>query len=1180
MKYKGWCAKTAGVLTAALLVQNIMGVGQFPVNAGTWNGDWLGNQLDQWINWKIEDEDEWDEEELDEDKTGGEKSGDNGRHSPSNVDWLKHSSSNAGQQQNLASSSEWLSMVPAGQTLASPSNLWSTGVGDLWNDWNGSLEFPGEGSEDYPYQIGSLAQLMGLSQLVAMGEDTEDVYFELTQDIDVGELELQNGNWNPIGWYQNKAELAGNVAHPFKGHFDGADHRIYGLKLVDPSKNLKNIGLFGAIDGGSVKDLTVEATDIYGVENVGILAGQITGNAVIQNVEVSGYAYSSEDAGGIAAEVTGTGSAVDGQVTIENCRARSIILNSEGTSGFVGGIAGNVQRAYLIDNVALTQNGDSNRIQGKGYVGGIAGRMRETSIYNSYVNGTIGGNGAKAVGGIVGKYESGNLMMARMAGDISRTNNGSASREGTFVGTRENRDNFTYGTERDSHVAYLYTNTAAKAQTIFGSTIDGDNSYTKAAHIGYWTDAERKYLTMAGRTETGCGDRYFYEELEDGIRYIITQKLGKEYTIDGYAKNLPFKIDHFAPGYMGEPIRGYLVDIPRIDARNANGTYDTDVAILTAMSETGSSYYREMDQTHVAAMAPGIAVTVTTAPKNTNENRYQMVMDVSEAGGVKPPTYRDEEGDDVPMNYVNGGAYSFIMPACDTELKAEYIKVTTKVTVDPADTTLQVIQTRSGDRKAPGIVTEVKNREGILIARYIDGVQDQSVEVQPVAVHAELNGNGQTVDRTVRWSVDDVNLVENRSESGYTTKDARILPNLNSSFIQDILNREVQAQADNQYREKIGDTIYTKYAVLTASTNPQTSVNNQAVYANCRVAVTFRIVDNTTVRVEGLNLNRTALTFTVTRHLTGMRANPAETISCSAPVVLEAAWNPIQPFLKNVSWTDQKSGGLLTLVPSGNYRQECSVAVCFDPSGKENPAWIQNVLNADNAKKAADSGAVLDGKASCTELITATSEDQTHGNVTVTCPVTIQFVTVDDTTLRVTGGGSGGSGGSGGGGGGSSSGGVSAAGTMTAGPGAAGTQLPSYVVKGTWLQDVAGLWIFTDQSRTYASEWAAVYNPYADTAAGQSAFDWFRFDADGHMVTGWYTDTDGNVYYLNPLSDGTRGRMMTGWNWIDGCCYYFQEDSDGNRGSLKRNFEAPDGRKSNGDGAWVLDGVVQHPVLL
>ena len=35
------------------------------------------------------------------------------------------------------------------------------------------------------------------------------------------------------------------------------------------------------------------------------------------------------------------------------------------------------------------------------------------------------------------------------------------------------------------------------------------------------------------------------------------------------------------------------------------------------------------------------------------------------------------------------------------------------------------------------------------------------------------------------------------------------------------------------------------------------------------------------------------------------------------------------------------------------------------------------------------------------------------------------------------------------------------------------------------------------------------------------------------MVTGWFTDTDGNEYYLWPESDGTKGHMTVGWQWID-----------------------------------------------
>lgn len=68
-----------------------------------------------------------------------------------------------------------------------------------------------------------------------------------------------------------------------------------------------------------------------------------------------------------------------------------------------------------------TYDGNADRIQGQGYVGGVAGRLNKGSIYNSYVDGTIGGNGSVAIGGIVGEYDGGNIILARFNGEIARS---------------------------------------------------------------------------------------------------------------------------------------------------------------------------------------------------------------------------------------------------------------------------------------------------------------------------------------------------------------------------------------------------------------------------------------------------------------------------------------------------------------------------------------------------------------------------------------------------------------------------------------------------------------------------------------------------------------------------------------------------------------------------------------
>lgn len=132
-----------------------------------------------------------------------------------------------------------------------------------------------------------------------------------------------------------------------------------------------------------------------------------------------------------------------------------------------------------------------------------------------------------------------------------------------------------------------------------------------------------------------------------------------------------------------------------------------------------------------------------------------------------------------------------------------------------------------------------------------------------------------------------------------------------------------------------------------------------------------------------------------------------------------------------------------------------------------------------------------------------------------------------------------------------------------------GVIVPSYVEKVVWVMTDDGRWrLRRADGSDYVNTWVAAYNPYADLSAGQQAFDWFMFDVDGYMVTGWYTDSQGGSYYLNPVSDNTKGRMMTGWVLIDGSYYYFNEEPDGTRGRLFRNTKAPDGRYVDENGVW------------
>ena len=131
-----------------------------------------------------------------------------------------------------------------------------------------------------------------------------------------------------------------------------------------------------------------------------------------------------------------------------------------------------------------------------------------------------------------------------------------------------------------------------------------------------------------------------------------------------------------------------------------------------------------------------------------------------------------------------------------------------------------------------------------------------------------------------------------------------------------------------------------------------------------------------------------------------------------------------------------------------------------------------------------------------------------------------------------------------------------------------GAGIPSSAINGNWtFHPDTGKWTFAAGNREYKNEWAFIYNPYATELESQTA--WFRFDADGNMVTGWFTDADGNVYYLWPYSDHTMGHMVTGWMPIGTNWYFFNPVSNGIKGVLYRSTTTPDGYRVGADGAWI-----------
>ena len=123
---------------------------------------------------------------------------------------------------------------------------------------------------------------------------------------------------------------------------------------------------------------------------------------------------------------------------------------------------------------------------------------------------------------------------------------------------------------------------------------------------------------------------------------------------------------------------------------------------------------------------------------------------------------------------------------------------------------------------------------------------------------------------------------------------------------------------------------------------------------------------------------------------------------------------------------------------------------------------------------------------------------------------------------------------------------------------------------GTWKLDEIGWWFLKNDGTYPVAQWYE--------CSWNGAKNWYHFNDKGYLDSGWFTEKDGNIYYLHNLHDNNFGYMYTGWNWIGNKCYYFVPNAmvnNGPIGSLVRNTVTPDGYTVNEHGEWTVDGKIQ-----
>ncbi len=122
----------------------------------------------------------------------------------------------------------------------------------------------------------------------------------------------------------------------------------------------------------------------------------------------------------------------------------------------------------------------------------------------------------------------------------------------------------------------------------------------------------------------------------------------------------------------------------------------------------------------------------------------------------------------------------------------------------------------------------------------------------------------------------------------------------------------------------------------------------------------------------------------------------------------------------------------------------------------------------------------------------------------------------------------------------------------------------------TWAADSFGKWhlnIVNAQGMVeeVKNEWAMI-NRNAVDGEGKTiqVQDFYYFDSNGNMLTGWLIDATNKKYYLEAIDNNELGRMARGWKMIDNNYYYFGSD-----GILLTNGVTPDGYTVGADGKWA-----------
>ncbi|MBU1911877.1 hypothetical protein KKG16_05710, partial [Patescibacteria group bacterium] len=178
----------------------------------------------------------------------------------------------------------------------------------------------------------------------------------------------------------------GTKDNPFSGSLDGSGYTISNLDSYWPDTN--NVGLFGVVNGGTIKNLRYIRSKISGQSYVGGMVGLFKGGIIENVISEFGVIEGDNRVGGLIGGVVLEGISADvSKIASYNCTV-------DGRT-FVGGLVGENRDGIISESATSECN-----VSGSYDVGGLIGVNVGGEINNTYSNAKIG-TGTR-VGGSLG----------------------------------------------------------------------------------------------------------------------------------------------------------------------------------------------------------------------------------------------------------------------------------------------------------------------------------------------------------------------------------------------------------------------------------------------------------------------------------------------------------------------------------------------------------------------------------------------------------------------------------------------------------------------------------------------------------------------------------------------------------------------------------------------------------